>query len=313
MSKFPHGIMFHHFHDGYAHQKTQGSINVDQFHKIIKFIGKKNILNPKDFIHLNLKKKLKKNQFCLTFDDSLLCQYDIVLPYLEEESLKSFFFVYTSIFDKNPNLLELYRYFRVNKFKTLDEFYKSFFKKLNRVQSNKINLYSKTIKYYKKNFKFYTHNDILFRIYRDFILNEKEYKKIMLILFKDFNFKPKNYFKKIFMSKKDIKKIFKLGHEVGLHSHNHPTTINNLNKKMQKKEYCKNLDSLFSIIGKKSSIISMSHPCGRYNKDTFSILKNLSLNTGFISTMNYKKNNINSNFLIPRQDHANLISMINKK
>ena len=38
------------------HIKKQEVINVDQFHKIIKFIGKKNILNPKDFIHLNLKK-----------------------------------------------------------------------------------------------------------------------------------------------------------------------------------------------------------------------------------------------------------------
>ena len=35
---FFHGIMFHHFHDGKFHKKSQGSISKDDFYKIIKFI-----------------------------------------------------------------------------------------------------------------------------------------------------------------------------------------------------------------------------------------------------------------------------------
>ena len=42
--------MFHHFHDNLNHKKFQGSISKSQFEKIIKFIGRKNILNPKEFI-----------------------------------------------------------------------------------------------------------------------------------------------------------------------------------------------------------------------------------------------------------------------
>ena len=48
-NNFFHGIMFHHFHDDKIHKKSQGSINKDTLYKLIKFIGKKNILNADDF------------------------------------------------------------------------------------------------------------------------------------------------------------------------------------------------------------------------------------------------------------------------
>ena len=35
-------------------------------------------------------KKLKKNNVCLTFDDSLKCQYDIALSVLEDLNIKGF-------------------------------------------------------------------------------------------------------------------------------------------------------------------------------------------------------------------------------
>ena len=48
-NNFFHGIMFHHFHDDNLHKKSQGSINKDDFYKILKFIGRENILDAKDF------------------------------------------------------------------------------------------------------------------------------------------------------------------------------------------------------------------------------------------------------------------------
>ena len=59
-SNFYHGIMFHHFHDNKKHFPSQGSINANQFEKIIKLVGKDNILNPKDFINKLNNKSLKK-------------------------------------------------------------------------------------------------------------------------------------------------------------------------------------------------------------------------------------------------------------
>ena len=56
----------------------------------------------------------------------------------------------------------------------------------------------------------------------------------------------------------------------------------------------------------------MSHPCGKYNSNTIKVLKNLEINTGFSNVINSKFNfkSKNSNFLIPREDHINLINKI---
>ena len=48
-NNFYHGIMFHHFHDNKIHKKAQGSIDQDTFYKLIKFIGRENILNADEF------------------------------------------------------------------------------------------------------------------------------------------------------------------------------------------------------------------------------------------------------------------------
>lgn len=89
--KFYHGIMFHHFHDNKKYLKTPGSINKQQFRRILEFIGKKNILSPSEFIKKLKNKTIKKNHLCLTFDDSLKCQYDIALPVLTDLKIKAFF------------------------------------------------------------------------------------------------------------------------------------------------------------------------------------------------------------------------------
>ena len=46
-NNFSHGIMFHHFHDKKNFIKTQGSITGDQLVKIIKYIGRENIINAR--------------------------------------------------------------------------------------------------------------------------------------------------------------------------------------------------------------------------------------------------------------------------
>ena len=59
-NSFPHGIMFHHFHDNSKHLKTQGSITEKKFREIIKYVGINNIANPEEFIEIinsNVSKK----------------------------------------------------------------------------------------------------------------------------------------------------------------------------------------------------------------------------------------------------------------
>ena len=126
-NNFYHGIMFHHFHDNAIHTKVQGSIDKNDFFKMINFIGRKNILDADVFYEKFKNNKLKNNEVCLTFDDAIKCQIDIALPILEELKIKSFFFVYTSMFDGKPDNLEIFRYFRMNYFITVDEFYNEFY------------------------------------------------------------------------------------------------------------------------------------------------------------------------------------------
>ena len=70
-NNFFHGIMFHHFHDDKNHSKGQGSIDCDDFYKIIDFIGRDNILDSDVFFDKLKNKKLKDNEVCLTFDDAV--------------------------------------------------------------------------------------------------------------------------------------------------------------------------------------------------------------------------------------------------
>ena len=179
--------MFHHFHDNKMYPNSPGSLNKNQLRKIIKFIGRKNIITPKEFIY-RLQTNDLKNKICFTFDDALRCQYDIAQKVLDEFNIKAFYFIQTSIFDKKKDFSEVYRFFRNNFYNNVNKFYKDFkfiinkFKKKNYEEflyENKDLIIQK-----KKLYPFYSTQDVEFRLLRDNFLNKKEYKKIMLEMFK---------------------------------------------------------------------------------------------------------------------------------
>tara|TARA_Y100000996_G_C22529037_1_gene645715 strand:- start:532 stop:1470 length:939 start_codon:yes stop_codon:yes gene_type:complete len=305
-SNYPHGIMFHHFHDLKYFKKSQGSISSQQFEKIISIIGRKNIINADEFLNLYLNKKLNKNHVCLTFDDGLKCQIDIALPILKKYNIKAFWFLYTSIFDKKFDYLEIFREFR-HSFKTIDIFYEKFFsfsKKLNiKIQPKKLNYFIKNM---EKKFPFYSKNDLKFRYYRDQVL-KKKYIRIMMDMMNKSNFSIKKVKKKIYMNRNDLKKLKKYKQIIGLHSHSHPTNIDKLSIYKSKEEYKTNKKFLEKLL--KNNIISMSHPCGNYNLKILEELQKLKMKIGFNS--NIKKNlnyKIFQNYQIPREDHSNIIN-----
>ena len=181
-NNFFHGIMFHHFHDDGIHTKGQGSIDKDDFYNMINFIGRNNILDADTFYEKFKNNKLKSNEVCLTFDDGIKCQIDIALPVLEELKIKSFFFVYTSMFQDKPDNLEFFRYFRMNYFDNVDEFYNDFYKVLKKDLKSFFEKNSVTIKETKIKFPHYSISDIKFRLVRDIFLN-------IMIFLKNFYFK----------------------------------------------------------------------------------------------------------------------------
>lgn len=321
-NSFNHGIMFHHFHDKKLHLKTQGSINKKKLKAIIDHIGKENIVNPDTFINLINKKKRNKDEdkkVCFTFDDGLLCQYDIAGELLYKYGIKSFYFIYSSILDNKPDLLEIYRYYRVNFFKNINSFYSSFFYELKFNLDFYFNLHQKLILNTKKKFPFYSYQDIKFRLIRDHYLSAEDYNKIMKIMMARDKFNYRKFYKKLFLNKLIIKKLIDNGDEIGLHSHTHPTRLEDLSYKEQEKEYNINKLKLENLLNSENnmfrSIRSMSHPCGSYNADTLSILRKLNIKIGFKQIMGFEKDKFmnkvnNSNLEIARIDHALLVRQL---
>ena len=309
--------MFHHFHDNFFHLKGQGSIDKDDFFKMINFIGRNNILDADIFFEKFKKNELKDNQVCLTFDDAIKCQIDIALPVLQELKIKSFFFVYTSIFEDKPDNLEFFRYFRMNYFESVDEFYDIFYKVLDKDLKSFFEKNNNTIKETKIKFPHYSISDIKFRLVRDVFLTKVQYEDTMFSMFKEKQFNHNEYSKKLFFQKNDLQTLNNLGHLVGLHSHNHPTLIEKLSYEEQKYEYEKNLSLISGILSKpRNEIKFCSHPCGSYNQDTLDILKELGIELGFKQIMSVEigkgMKKVNNSFLeIARQDHAYIYKKMN--
>ena len=316
-NNFFHGIMFHHFHDDGVHTKGQGSISKDEFYKLINFIGKKNILDANVFFEKFKQNKLKENEVCLTFDDGVKCQIDVALPVLEDLKIKSFFFAYTSMFEEKPDYLEVFRYFRMNYFNSVDEFYINFYKVINNDLSEFFKKNEDVIKKIKIKFPFYTIEDIKFRLIRDKYLTHKEYEKNMILMMKEKNFEPKSHFSHLFFDKKDLNQLNSLGHLIGLHSHNHPTLLESLSYDEQKSEYENCISVISKIIDKpKNEIKFMAHPGGSYNSYTLEILRELKIELGFkqIMTIEPEKGmkKINNSFLeIARQNHTEIVKRMN--
>ena len=309
--------MFHHFHDDGIHTKGQGSISKDDFYKLINFIGRKNICDADIFFEKFKENKLKENEVCLTFDDAIKCQIDVALPVLEDLKIKSFFFVYTSMFEEKPDNLEIFRYFRMNYFKNVDEFYINFYKKLNKDLNSFFNQNERKIKDEKVKFSLYSIEDIKFRLVRDIFLTNNDYENTMFLMMDEKKFEKKEFYPKLFFNYEDLKKLNKLGHLVGLHSHNHPTLVEKLNYDEQKNEYLNCISTISKILNKSVNEIKwMSHPCGSYNNDTLQILKELGIELGFKSIMTIEPEKgmkkINNSFLeIARQDHAEIVKRMN--
>lgn len=309
MNDRPHGIMFHHFHDEKKHPKGQGSISSEQFRKMILFLqGNYNLISAMEWFEKSKNKKLEQKDICITFDDNLLCQYDIALPVLEEFRIKAFWFIYSSPLIGVKENLEIYRFFRNTHFSTINEFYNSFNNFLRQSKEgqeieDKIKLLDTNL--FLSSFPFYTVEDKIFRYTRDQILGKDKYNKFMDEMINQSDMNIDEISLRLWNTQSNIKYLNETGHVIGLHSHTHPTELKMMSYSEQLDEYEKNKTILTSIIG--SEIFSMSHPCNSYNDDTLKILQNMNINFGFRANMDL---GYSSSLEYPRLDHALLIDKI---
>lgn len=307
-----HGIMFHHFHSK-KHSKSQGSISALEFVKIIKFLGRENILSPEEYLFKLNSNKLNKKEICLTFDDSLKSQYDIALPILDDFNLKAFWFVYTAPLKNHYIFYESFREFINSKFKNFDHFFyyfKLYFENNFKIKLNEL-IMTDYIKNKKKLHPMYSNNDIIYRYLRDIYFTDVKFRYFGIKLMKSKKFDYKKISKNLFLTKDNISDLSNNNHYIGLHSYSHPMKMSSKNYRFQYREYKKNYDEINSITNIKP--ISASFPANSYDNNTLKIFNKLKIQIAFRANMNKTKNkNKNNNLVIPRQNHA-LINKFLKK
>jgi peptidoglycan/xylan/chitin deacetylase (PgdA/CDA1 family) len=303
----PHGIMFHHFHGG-RHPVGQGSISAQDFTSLIEFLGPERFLSAQDWMALSIEGTLEPGHLCLTFDDGLLCQYDIAKSVMARFGLNGFWFVYSSAIQGGMERLEIYRYFRNTCFDNIDRFYDLFFATVKKDCPEKYEdgLDEFDSDLYLIDHKFYTLNDKIFRYFRDIVLKESKYHKVMEKIIQSFDMKWTDLGKDLWLTADHLKELDSQGHCIGLHSFSHPTRMEDLSADGQMSEYSMNYDHLSGILGKPPS--AMSHPCNSYSQETLAILHAMGIHLGFRANMNPDKPV--SMLEWPREDHANVMAQI---
>lgn len=303
----PCGLTFHHF-ENHVHISGQGSISERCFREIIEHVGRVNILPAEEWYSRALAGQLQDSDLCLTFDDGLLCQYDIAWPVMKEMGLTGFFFVYTSIYENGWERLELYRYFRTVYFDDVTDFYDAFYlitdKLLPKIDIIKcLNLVD--ISTYLSEKPFYSDEDRRFRFARDQILNSRQYYQIMDRMIEDSGLDINDVCRHLWMTPDNLKTLVKYGNIVGLHSHTHPTQITSLSTDEQIWEYDKNCQILKALSGRDP--VCVSHPCGNYDTGILELLSKMNIRLGFCAEMNEGDRSL---LECPRINHSIILSQM---
>jgi len=297
--------MFHHFHQPGA-RFGQGSITADRFADMLDFVGRDLFLPAEEWHQRAIEKKLGKDDLCITFDDNLMCQYEIAAPVLESYGLTGFFFIYSSVCGGNIENLEVYRVFRSEYFDSIPAFYEAFEREAE-ARLPEINLPGRMKDFNPadnlQSFAFYTAEDKRFRFIRDDVLGPEDYSLVMDAMIAQRGLKKDILAQHLWMDDHCLRSLGKKGHIIGLHSYSHPTRLCNLARETQAEEYRKNYEHIAQAIGVKPT--SMSHPCNSYNRETLEILGELGIRVGFCATMCEIEDRGPLEF--PRKDHANIL------
>jgi peptidoglycan/xylan/chitin deacetylase (PgdA/CDA1 family) len=302
-------VMFHHFFDE-KHIAGQGAISADQLAALITKIGRNRILSADEWSWETRRGTVLNDAIALTFDDGLLCQYEVALPVLDSFNIEAFWFVNSSpLHGESRNSLEMYRFFRSTYYEDINLFYADF---QNCAKSTYGQLIVSALEFfspddYIKNVTFYTREDRSFRYLRDIVLGSDRYDVCMEKLYEDRGFDPEINIPRLWIDNSRLKVLSDERHVIGLHSYSHPTRISDLSFSEQEREYKRNFEHIAAVTGVRPQ--TMSHPCNSYNDDSLEILRNLGVELGFRANFDIKKIS-HSKLEIPRTDHSLLIKYL---
>lgn len=282
----PFGLMFHHFYNDKQHPYIQGAVTATDFRETLTGLAGVKVWPAKEWLQRYEVGELTPLDACVTFDDSLRCQYDIALPVLEELGLTAFWFVYSSVFENVRESFEIYRFFRNIAYNTVEEYYHEFFSELE-LSTNDDRDWSAIIASPEAcnhliEHDFYSRLDRQFRYLRDWVLTPPEFEKIMYKLMARKDFDPAAWGERMWMDDDCLRDLDRRGHVIGLHSYSHPVNFRRLDISHQVKEYFCNARHLDGVLGYVPNV--MAHPSNSYSDTTLQILKGFGIMYGFRST-----------------------------
>ena len=290
---------------------------LDDFNEHVKMIKNEFEILSLDRIHSLYTKKfeLSKDKIGLlvTFDDGLADQFEAA-KILTENDISAIFFIPTCIItEKLPaNPIILHYAIAILGIKKFIEELKQIFEELIIKNQNSIPEFSKE-------------NDKIWKIIEDikillyYKIKPEETRRILLEIYKRLLIKNNITIKDMHLTKKQIKKLLEMGHNIGTHSHTHISVANSELTKLQlKRELIQPkliLESEFN-----TNVISMSYPFGE-SKDCLSaqslIEKTNSYQLAF--TIKHKLNTKNNSpleigrYMVHSSDNSSKLNKILKR
>ncbi len=279
------GIVFHYFHNNNQYLPCQGSIDAVNFEKILCYLFKHfSVLSIDEYISKCVKGSLTEKDICLTFDDGIKSQYEVAVPILNKYGIKAGFFIYTEPWSGVLSDLEVHHDFRFFCYKNVKDFYNDFFKSL----SDNKEIFTSEVEEKIKNFQYedykpyciwHTYEDKLFRFTRSKLLDGDDYRLIMTQMMQKKGYNSKSRKEFLWMKEKEIIALEKQGHLIGLHSHTHPTSFDNMSFKRKFDEFKTNYDVLEGVLTRKP--IAVAYPCGNFDKEIEDIMFTIGISVGF--------------------------------
>lgn len=301
LASTPAGVMFHHFHGG-RFPASQGSISAAELDAMITAIGRERILSAREWLRRAEAGALQAGDLCFTFDDNLMCQYEVALPVLRHHGITAFWFVYTSVNQGNPERLEIYRHFRTVAFPSVDAFYQAFDAFIaQRPEGDEV---AEAIRRfdpdaYLADYSYLSRTDKIFRYTRDRVLGRARYEAAMDDMLVAYGFDMATLFDLLWMGDRHLAEMHAEGHVIGLHSHSHPTTMGDLPPHEQRSEFEANAAHIAQVTGERPRTVS--HPNNSYSQATLDILASMGIVLGFRANMTPV---VPHGLTLPRHNHA---------
>jgi peptidoglycan/xylan/chitin deacetylase (PgdA/CDA1 family) len=308
-----HGLMFHRFHASPAADAWQGALTPEEFEAVLVHAGLDRILRADEWMSRLAEGRLGPADLCITFDDGLKSQADYALPVLERHGLTAFWFVYSSVFEGRPVRSEIYSYV-AGRIGGMPVMIAEFLERcpgdvLAQLESPAYRDYVAGI---RPVFPFYSDGDLRYRFLRNNPANEVVVAAVMQQILEAHGFAEAAIARTLWLRQADVAALAAAGHNIGLHSYDHPLAMAALGADEQREQYRRNARDLASVTGVTPD--AMSHPLNSYNEDSLAILAALGVRCGFRSNMaETARPWPRSRLEFPREDPVTILSMIHKE